>query len=43
LQATARGLGAVVIGGFDEAAVARALRLPTAEVPVVLMPFGVPA
>lgn len=43
LQAAALGLGAVVIGGFDEVAVARAVRLPTAEVPVVLMPIGVPA
>ena len=40
LQAAALGLGAVVIGGFDEAAVARALRLPSAESPVVLMPIG---
>ncbi len=43
LQAAARGLGAIVIGGFDEAAVARELRLPAGELPVVLMPIGVPA
>jgi SagB-type dehydrogenase family enzyme len=42
LQAAARGLGAVVIGGFDEPAVARALRLPAGELPVALMPIGVP-
>jgi len=41
LQVTALGLGAVVIGGFDEVAVARALRLPPGELPVVLMPIGV--
>ena len=43
LQAVALGLGAVVIGGFDDAAVARALDLPPGELPVVLMPIGVPA
>jgi len=32
-----------VIGGFDEGAIARALRLPPGELPVVLMPIGVPA
>jgi len=43
LQAAALGLGTVVIGGFDDAAVARALRLPPGEQPFVLMPIGVPA
>jgi SagB-type dehydrogenase family enzyme len=43
LQAVALGLGAVVIGGFDEAAVARELRLPVGELTVVLIPIGVPA
>ncbi|MDP1647067.1 MAG: SagB/ThcOx family dehydrogenase [Rubrivivax sp.] len=43
LQAAALGLGTVVIGGFDEAALARALRLPPGEQPIALMPIGVPA
>lgn len=42
LQAAALGLGTLVIGAFDDAAVARALRLPPGELPVVLMPIGAP-
>lgn len=40
LQAVALGLGSVVIGGFDDAAVARALRLPAGEQPLVMLPVG---
>jgi SagB-type dehydrogenase family enzyme len=43
LQVAALGLGAVVIGAFDDGAVSRALRLPPGERPVVLMPVGAPA
>lgn len=40
LQAVAMGLGSVVIGGFDDAAVARVLQLPAGEQPLVLLPVG---
>lgn len=43
LQAAALGLGSVVIGGFDDGAVARALLLPAGERPVVMLPIGMPA
>jgi SagB-type dehydrogenase family enzyme len=43
LQAAVQGLGTVVIGAFDDGAVARALRLPTGERPLALMPVGRPA
>lgn len=43
LQGVALGLGSLVIGAFDDAAVARVLHLPPGEQPVVLMPIGAPA
>jgi SagB-type dehydrogenase family enzyme len=42
LQAGALGLGSVVIGSFDDDAVAAALRLPPGERPLALMPIGRP-
>lgn len=43
LKAAALGLGTVVIGGFDERALARALGLQAGTEPIVLMPVGPPA
>lgn len=40
LQAVGLGLGTVVIGGFDDAAVAAALHLPPDERPLALLPVG---
>lgn len=42
LVAAALGLGTVVIGSFDDQAMAQAMRLPAAERPVALMPIGWP-
>lgn len=40
LQATALGLGAVVIGAFDDRALHRSLDLPQGEAPLYLIPVG---
>lgn len=40
LQATALGLGTVMVGGFEEGALRRALLLPAGRVPLALMPVG---
>lgn len=40
LAAVALGLGCVVIGAFDDQALARALRLPPGTDPVLLVPLG---
>jgi SagB-type dehydrogenase family enzyme len=43
LQATALGLGAVVVGAFDDHEVKRVARLPRREEPLALVPVGHPA
>jgi SagB-type dehydrogenase family enzyme len=40
LQATALGLGTVIVGAFDDATVARLLALPAGESPLALLPVG---
>ena len=40
LQATALGLGTVVIGAFDDDAVRRAIGMASQEQPVYVIPFG---
>ena len=43
LQAAALGLGAAVVGAFDDAAVVNVLGLPASEHPLYLLPLGWPA
>ena len=43
LQATALGLGTVLVGGFDDAGVSAALQLPESLFPCALMPVGTPS
>jgi nitroreductase len=40
LQAVARGLDSVPVGAFDDAAVARILRLPKDVKPLYILPVG---
>jgi SagB-type dehydrogenase family enzyme len=40
LQATALGLGTVVVGAFDDRAIHRAARLPARQEPLMLLPVG---
>jgi nitroreductase len=43
LQATALGIGTVIVGAFVDAQVSKALDLPEEEVPLAVLPVGVPA
>jgi SagB-type dehydrogenase family enzyme len=43
LQAVALDLGATTVGAFDDDRVAKLLRLPAAEIPLLLIPVGRPA
>jgi nitroreductase len=42
LAAAALGLGAVAVGAFDDAGIARALGLSEQEIPLYLIPVGRP-
>lgn len=42
LQVQSLGLGTVIVGAFEDAAVANILSLPSGETPVALMPVGWP-
>lgn len=42
LVAAAMGLGAVVVGAFDDAAVAKALSMDADEIPLIIIPVGRP-
>lgn len=42
LQATASGLGTVIVGAFDDDAVGRCLQLPPGVVPLAVLPLGRP-
>lgn len=43
LQAVSLGLGTVMVGAFDDSGVKGALGLPDGEIPLYLIPVGVPA
>jgi SagB-type dehydrogenase family enzyme len=42
LQAASLGLGATVVGAFDDDRLARLLRLPEVEIPILIIPVGRP-
>jgi len=40
LQATALGIGTVLIGAFNDAEVKKVMALPSDEAPLIIMPLG---